>query len=134
MDYTPDWTRMSTSTGYPVVYCPDHPRAWSTGYVYAHTVVAEQSLGRLLLRSEIVHHENEDKSDYSPGNLKVKTRSKHAKDHHPTWAISTLICAYCEKSFERSNRQLPKAKGYTNTFCSRSCNGKYQRERQMGLH
>lgn len=132
MDYTPDWSRMSTSTGYPVVYCPDHPRAWSTGYVYAHTVVAEQALGRLLERHEIVHHENEDKHDYSRDNLIVKTRRKHAQDHHPVWAVSIQICDYCGDPFERANNQLAAAKGYTNTFCSHRCNGKFQRERQLG--
>ena len=80
--YSPDWSRLSTSTGYRVVYCPDHPRAWSTGYVYVHQVVAEMKMGRLLEDGEVCHHKDEDKFNNSPENIEVTTRPKHAQEHN----------------------------------------------------
>lgn len=35
----------------------------------------------------------------------------------------SCLCAYCDVYFQREVRQTKK--GYKNTFCSRSCNGKY---------
>lgn len=37
----PDWGRRSTNNGYTLIYCPDHPLSWSTGYVYEHRLVME---------------------------------------------------------------------------------------------
>ena len=110
---------MSTSTGYPVVYCPDHPRAWSTGYIHAHVVVAESKIGRLLLKGEVVHHIDENKFNFEPSNLEVKSSpSEHAKMHakHGQTMISAN-CKWCGNEFKRR-------KGRTLIMCSRSCNGK----------
>lgn len=93
---------MSTSSGYPVVYCPDHPRAWSTGYIYAHVVVAESQIGRLLRHGEEVHHRNENKFDFSPGNLEVKaSHSEHAKLHARLAVMVVKRCPWCGCEFER---------------------------------
>jgi hypothetical protein len=57
------------------------------GYVkfngrHEHRVVAEQMLGRPIIRGEIVHHLNGDKHDNRPENLQVMTQSEHLKVHH----------------------------------------------------
>ena len=122
--YHPDWSRMSWSTGYPVVYCPDHPRAWSTGYIYVHVVVMEMTIGRLLLPGEIVHHQDEQRWNYSPTNLVITSRPAHARHHAALATVVDLICCYCGAPFQRKKGQDPAAKRYKRCFCSRSCQGK----------
>ena len=133
LGYIPNWERMSTSTGYPVVYCPDHPRAWSTGYVYAHTVVAEQKLGRLLRKGEVIHHLNENRMDYRSENIEITNQSKHAHNHmsgNPVNLVD-LKCPECAKVFCKRRGDTHLIKGGQYSACSRSCNGKFSRKIQL---
>ena len=66
--------------GYIKVYAPDHPRS-NGNYIHEHILVAEETLGRSLLPEECVHHLDHDKKNNSPDNLRVMTRSEHAKFH-----------------------------------------------------
>lgn len=134
LNYTPNWDRMSTSTGYEVVFCPDHPRAWSTGYVYVHTVIAEQKLGRLLRSGEIVHHKDGNRKNNDLGNIEVSNQSRHAREHGRLkgFTMATIVCPACGKFFEKEKRQTHLIKGGKYTFCSRKCNGVFQRKNQLG--
>lgn len=134
LGYTPNWDRMSTSTGYEVVFCPDHPRAWSTGYVYVHTIIAEYKLGRLLKPGEIVHHKDGNRKNNVPWNIEISNRSKHARNHGKLkgLTVAVIICPTCGKLFEKEKRQTHLIKGGKYTFCSRKCNGIFQRKSQLG--
>lgn len=49
---------------------------------HLHRIVAEIKLGRKLKPGEVVHHEDENKRNANPKNLKVyKSQKEHAKHH-----------------------------------------------------
>ena len=132
MNVTPDWNRISTSTGYPCIYCPDHPNAWSTGYIHAHRLVMSLHLGRPLESWEVVHHKNEDKTDYRLENLELTRRPEHARHHHPGPApLAQLECPNCHKSFARRRGKTHLVRrAYARTYCSRRCSGIHTAIRQ----
>lgn len=127
LGYTPNWNKVSRSAGYPVVYCPDHPNAWSTGYIFCHRVVAEQNIGRLLLPTEIVHHLDEDKDNFHPDNLEVlQSQTEHAKRHSGHQTMVAGVCCECGQVFVRR-----KGNDRAMKFCGYRCNGKAQRRAQL---
>lgn len=141
---TPEWERTSTSTGYAVVYCPNHPAAWSTGYVYVHRVVAELSLGRFLTRGEHVHHKNGDRRDNTPENLEVLCHAAHAREHATQRilvgsrttklkAVVRLKCPECATFFVRATRctHIRKPSKLQCTFCTPRCRGLFSRRAQL---
>ena len=106
---------------------PDHPKATKHGYVLLHRVVMENSIKRLLKPNEIVHHKDGNKHNNDLSNLELMDSKEHNRMHSSTGRnIIELVCPFCGKKFFREKRQIKKGK---NTFCSRSCNGKYQRAR-----
>lgn len=140
LSYTPIWSRRITAGGPPedcyfAVYCPDHPFAWKSGYVYEHRLVLEQKLGRLLEAHEVAHHKNERKQDNHPENLEVATRPDHTAEHHAPPREVLLTCGNCGVSFTRAWNQRPEVKGNRSgdVFCSRPCRAvKYPPPSQQG--
>lgn len=78
---SPAWKggRRVSSEGYVLVYAPDHPKTGYTGYVREHRLVMERVYGRMLDRTEEVHHLNGDKTDNRVVNLEVLPRSFHRR-------------------------------------------------------
>ena len=54
-----------------LVYKPKHPKAFGSGYVPEHILVAEKVLGRDLTPDEDVRHINGDTHDNRPQNLEI---------------------------------------------------------------
>lgn len=49
---------------------------------HAHRAMAEQALGRKLLPGEVVHHKDEDRTNFAPENLEVlASQAEHARHH-----------------------------------------------------
>jgi hypothetical protein len=71
--------KLDKNIGYVRIYVPMHPRANSRGYVYEHMVIAEQVIGRSLLKNEIVHHKNGVRWDNRPENLEVMDKESHSE-------------------------------------------------------
>ena len=68
------------ANGYIKVLCPEHPRQ-HLKYVFEHIIVAEEKLGRYLLKNEDVHHINGIRDDNRPENIIVMTHSEHLRYH-----------------------------------------------------
>lgn len=73
--------------GYVWEYCPEHRLQNKWGWVAQHRLVAETMLGRPLVQSkdptigEVVHHEDECRTNNAPENLRVMTMRAHRKHH-----------------------------------------------------
>jgi hypothetical protein len=68
---------------YWLVLAPEHPNADRHGYVREHRLVMERMLGRLLTRSEVVHHRNHVTTDNRPENLQLfATNAEHKRSEH----------------------------------------------------
>jgi hypothetical protein len=112
------------SKGYPRVLWPEHPCAEKNGLVYIHRAVMAAKLGRPLLRSELVHHKDEDTTNWRVSNLKICTRVSHAAEHargRPPSEVLTLTCAWCKKMFSRRAAEERSRSRQGGPFCSRSC-------------
>lgn len=117
---------------YNYAVVPGHPHATKNGYVLEHRVIMENHIGRLLSPSdEVVHHKDENKKNNNLSNLEIWSRSEHSKHHAQLPVMIALECTHCGLPFTRRGNQRKEVKGYLNSFCSRSCNGKFQRAIQL---
>ena len=123
----------SVSKGpYNYVRIEDHPSATANGYVLEHRAIMENHLGRLLIEKEIVHHRNGDGKDNRIENLELLKLAEHSRLHaRKGRKMAELVCAYCGRPFEREARKVGTRWGNKNAYCSRRCNGKASREKQL---
>ena len=103
---------------------PEHPKANKYGYVLAHRVIMENKLGRILEKGEVVHHLDGNKHNNDPSNLQLMTNQEHSKQHRSTGRAEVVLhCTNCGKEFKRFKNMVHPG----NPFCSRKCNGSYQK-------
>lgn len=100
------------------------------GLVYIHRVVASEKAGRVLLKTEHVHHKDENPMNWKRGNLQILSNREHHLIHGAGRETPMLLlaCAFCGKEFEKTEREerthRKTRKG--GPFCSRSCGAKGQ--------
>jgi hypothetical protein len=83
--------RLVDKKGYVTIWSDDGRK------VAEHRHIAEGVIGRKLIRSEHVHHKNENPSDNDPSNLVVLSRSEHISLHHKImkWSKCHDACLSC---------------------------------------
>jgi hypothetical protein len=83
--------RFIDNEGYVRVYVgPEHPMAFSTGYVFEHRLVMANALGRKLEPSEVVHHRNETRDDNRLANLELyASGGEHSAQHNRRRSVAT---------------------------------------------
>lgn len=131
---SPSWKggKVKNNYGYVKVMVPDHPRADSSGYVLEHILVVEKRIGRFLVGSEEVHHENEIKFDNRDENLIFCTdRKYHNLLHmqrraliacgHPSWRK----CRFCKEYDDPKTMEQSKGQ---NQFHHAQCYSSYQKQ------
>jgi len=72
-----------TSNGYKIQFVgKEHHLADVNGYAYEHRIVAEEKIGRRLIKGEIVHHLDENRLNNDPENLSVEPSRWHHNAKH----------------------------------------------------
>lgn len=112
---------------YPSGGAQKYPRVRTSAgrIMLTHRYIMEQKLGRRLRRNEHVHHTNENKEDFSPGNLELMSRSEHTQVHgrNKVRATVKLVCPSCGKEFVREKRNVMHNRGQKAAYCSKRCVG-----------
>lgn len=110
-----------------------HPNATKHGYVLEHRIVMENYLERLLNKSEIVHHKDENKKNNEIKNLEVMSDSSHSK-YHGKKTLANLVdfkCPTCKKVFTQRRNNSRLVKGGIFSSCSPKCRGAFSRMMQL---
>ena len=88
----PNWRggKHITTDGYVKVYRPSHKNATKAGYILEHRLVMSEKIMRPLLKNEVVHHRNTDRTDNHRRNLKLYIKKTH--DYYEATIRSRDVC------------------------------------------
>ena len=85
-----------------------------------HRYVYQEYIKRPLLRGELIHHKNGDKSDNRIENLEIMTPKEHSMHHNQKYPL-TKKCEACGKEYMPHPTKRARSK-----TCSRECFIKFQ--------
>lgn len=97
----------------------------------------EQFLGHELLPEEDVHHIDGNPLNNELDNLQIIMHGEHQRQHMPSkYHDKIAVCVYCGKEFLWTAKQQQvyyrnRYRRQSGPFCSKSCIGKYRREKQL---
>jgi hypothetical protein len=80
------------TSGYVLIYNPDHPSCTKKGYVLEHRLIMEKFIGRYLRGNEVVHHRNKIKDDNKIENLEIIVLGE------PN--CGKVRCPFCNRKFK----------------------------------
>jgi len=91
--------------------------------VLEHRKIMEEKIGRKLVKSEIVHHIDNNPLNNIITNLKIVSKDEHIKLHKKNLKMIKLKCYICKKYFIRRLRFHKDniRRGYKHIYCSRKC-------------
>lgn len=124
----------SEINGYPIVFMPDHPKAWKTGswkgYVYEHHIVAYLKYGDSITEDDEIHHISMNRSDNRPENLIKLPKQSHIQYHVRLRALGLeeLIIANAPKGhFVYKCKNCFDYILKDNSFCCEECKEEYKK-------
>ena len=89
-------------------------------------------IGRYLNEDEEVDHIDRNKANDDISNLQILSIEDHRKkstlEATTGRTMVSVTCSYCGRSFEKEKRNVK----YANSFCNRSCAGKYNGFKSIG--
>ncbi len=116
--------KIDKGTGYMYSYNPNHPCSNGSGKVMEHVYSFWVETGIIPNSDECIHHIDRDKTNNEFSNLRLMTKSDHAKLHQiedrQRAVVYKLECKSCGDVFE-SNKEKSK-------FCSLDCSSFYSRK------
>ncbi len=117
--------------GYVCVWDPKHPNAMRNHYVAEHRRIMAELIGRPLLRSEHVHHQDGNRQNNDPSNLVLLPGRVHCSLHQQEiretygWSRQYAACVECHsiehrhfarglctRCYHRKHMQRRRAEGY----------------------
>ena len=112
-------SKVDSTLGYLYFMDRNHPLASNIGRVWMHRHIMSVEIGRWLSKTEVVHHNNGDKSDNSIDNLTMfRDVSEHSKHHQND--VPPIVCKQCHVIFQ------PDQNG-GRMYCSTKCSHKSTR-------
>jgi len=100
------------------VYVPDHPRAFTDGYIHRAVVAYETYHGISVPSTMDIHHKNRNRLDDSKENLQMLSHSEHSKKQKRAKVV-TRTCEHCKAEFDIKKWRLKDPS--RGKFCSQKC-------------
>lgn len=77
-----------------LIYNPSHPNCNRDGYICEHRLIVEESIGRYLEKTELIHHIDCDHSNNDIINLDIVSQEEHNQVH---WSLNNLLPILLER-------------------------------------
>lgn len=97
-----------------------------TSTAYSRYLISVK-IGEILSEEFEVDHKDSDKTNDCISNLQIMTKESHREKTRKEMSgrnCVTLVCHFCKTDFEREVRNI---RDQENHFCSRKCNGSFNR-------